>query len=62
MVLLKGVWFVTMYKLLGSTIISGGNGTIVTENITDRTPIVPIEKIGGSTIIRRTIENGDGVG
>ena len=62
MVLQSGVQIGTLHKLLGRTIISGCNGTIATEHITDRTPIVPIENIGGSTITRRTIENGDGVG
>ena len=58
----RGVWIGTLHKLLGRTIISGCNGTIVTENIIDRTPIVHVQKIGVSTITGRTIENGYGVG
>jgi hypothetical protein len=47
MVLLKGVWFGTLYKLKGSTISDGCNSSIVHDIGVEeeRTPTVSIEKV-----------------
>ena len=44
MVLLRGVWIGTLYKLFGSTISDGFNYTIVHENTIDIIPNLLVEK------------------